>query len=376
MNLIGRWRICRRTLRVRSDVARLVADLCVLGHGVSGDRCLLVLFFLVVLNLSFLHAQETQKPSKNVDQPLDSFLYAPMVPKTIDLWKSYAPERFEGIIKEIDDKSIRFDDGKKTQEMPSDRVMSLQPAWRTEEASKAHALFARHQFREALEAFQPAINSKLPDWQKGVLFAEIIETYVALGDWREAGNIFVSYLSPKFKPHALQYAYLPANWTTTEPDEKMRTAAAKWLADESESAQLLGASWLLLGSDNKAAQSKIAQLQKSKVAPIAALAVAQSWRLTAPPTTMERYGAWSEFRDRMLPPLQIGPTEFLADRLSRIGQLELAIGQWSRIASMHGDRYHRSTLALNAMLQQLRQANRTEESKRLEAWIEQLQAGK
>lgn len=64
-------------------------------------------------------------------------------------------------------------------------------------------------------------------------------------------------------------------------------------------------------------------------------AASQGWRLTLPPQTMSNLAGWLEQRDKLIPPLQLGPTEFIADRLMRIGQTDLAVGQWMRIASQH-----------------------------------------
>ncbi len=322
------------------------------------------------------HAQKSNGGTSKaaIQSAIDVFHYAPEPPKAGQAWNTVSPTRVEGIIRDIDDRSIRFQDGDEIKELPSQRVISVEANWRTEEARAAHGLFTDRRFKEAMPAFEKAINGNLPDWQKSILLAEIVDLYATLGDSREAGRFYAMYFSPQFKPPAMQYAYMPACWTTIEPDEKLRSESTKWLADPSEAAQLLGASWLLLGSDAQAAKAKLSQLQKSKNPTVAALAVAQGWRLTTPASTLERLDAWLEYRDRLIQPLQLGPTEFIADRLTRIGQEDLAIGQWSRIATIHADRYHRAAYARTEILKLLRQLQRDEEAKRLEAWIEQTQA--
>ena len=79
-----------------------------------------------------------------------------------------------------------------------------------------------------------------------------------------------------------------------------------------------------------------------------------------------------DYRDRMLQPLQLGPTEFLADRLQRIGETDLAIGQWMRIATLHADRYDRARRALTAAADSLTRQGRPAEAKKIEAWIDEL----
>jgi hypothetical protein len=307
------------------------------------------------------------------DKPQDQFLYAPLPPKSMDAWEVLPMDRLEGNIEEFDEKVIRFNDGEKVRELASDRVAAVYPVWRTDEAIKAHQLYTERRYRPAIAQLKAAVTSKIPVWQQRLLIAELVDCVAALGVTHEAGRLFLESLAP-YQPPAKLYATLPMNWTSEEGDAPTRAAAAKWLTSESEVAQLLGASWLLLGAEGATAQAKMAQLQKSKLAPIAALAVTQQWRLTPPSATVEKLQAWLDFRDRLLEPLQIGPTEFLAERLSRTGQIDLAIGQWSRIASLHAERYHRAAAALKAAQSQLQQQGRTEESKRLQAWIEQLQA--
>lgn len=303
----------------------------------------------------------------------DTFMITPSLPKNIDVWDVLSEDRLEGQIEEFDYKSIRFNDGQKVRDLPSDRVTAVYPQWRTDEAKQAHQLFSERRYRAAIPKMKVAIAGQIPVWQQRMLIAELIDCVAALGVPHEAGRLFLESLAP-YQPPVMLYAVLPLNWTTDEPDAATRNAAIQWLDGESETAQLLGASWLLLGDKANAAQARLAQLQKSKLAVIAVLAVAQSWRLTPPSTTMEKLVGWLDFRDRQLRPLQIGPTEFLADRLHRIGQADLAVGQWSRIASLHTDRYHRAAAALKAAQRQLQQQERIEEAKRLQAWIEQLQA--
>jgi hypothetical protein len=83
---------------------------------------------------------------------------------------------------------------------------------------------------------------------------------------------------------------------------------------------------------------------------------------------------WFTFRDQLLLPLQIGPTEFLADRLMRVGEPDLAIGQWMRIAATHPARYHRASQALEAAADQLRRLGRDKEMRKLESWAKQLRS--
>ncbi len=314
---------------------------------------------------------DSQNPA--APEQLDTFDYAPVYTKAIDVWNPPAADRLTGTIEEFNDQSIIFMANGQRRELPSNRVAWIQPVWKSPEAVEAHRLFTERRYKEAIVAIPVAVKSNIPRWQQRLLIAEIVDSAVALGSFKGACGVFLDSLAPN-QPPAMLYSSLPLCWTSEEPDQTLRQAASEWLASDNEHAQLLGTSWLLLGADSQQAQRKLMQLQNSKLETIAQLAVAQAWRLVAPPETETRLLAWFEYRDRLLTPLQVGPTEFLADRLSRIGRNELAIGQWSRIASVNRESYHRSSRALQTAQQRLQELGRTEEAKRLQSWIEQLKS--
>lgn len=303
-------------------------------------------------------------------QTLDSLLYAAAITQSIDIWNPRAAERLAGKIEELDDQRIVLVEGEKRRELPSNRVMQVEPVWRTPAAAAAHKLFTDRKYREAKDAITKAATNELPRWQQRLLVAEFVEVLAAFGEIRIAGGVYLKSLAPN-QPPAMLYAHLPLNWTTFEPDREMYEVAVQWLEQPDECAQLLGASWLLLGEDREAARAKLQKLQNSKVEPIAALAVAQAWRLVPPPETETKISEWFEYRDRLIQPLQIGPTEFLADRLARAGMIDQAIGQWSRIATIHADSPYRAARALASAQRLLTQQSRPDEAKRFQVWAEQ-----
>ena len=302
-------------------------------------------------------------------QPLDNFLYAPAVTQSIDIWNHRAAERLAGKIEELDDQRIVFLEGEKRRELPSNRVMQVEPVWSTPAADKAHKLFLDRKYREAKDAIAKAATNDLPRWQQRFLVAEFVEVLAAFGDIRIAGGVYLKSLAPN-QPPAMLYSYLPMNWTAAEPDRALYEVAVEWLEQPNECAQLLGASWLLLGPDGDAARAKLRKLQSSKIEPIAALALVQAWRLVPPPETAGKLSEWLEYRDRLIQPLQIGPTEFLADRMARVSMTDQAISQWSRIATIHADRPFRAALALASAQRLLSQQDRPDEAKRFQEWAE------
>lgn len=311
--------------------------------------------------------------SISLNTPADTFLYAAVITKSIDVWNPPQADRLSGNIEELDDRRIVFIENEKRREIPSDRVMQVAPVWRTQVAADAHKFFVARRYREAKDAIAKAVTNDLPRWQQRLLVAEFVDVFAALGEYRVAGSVYLKSLAAN-QPPAMLLAHMPMNWTSLEPDRMHYEAAVEWLASDDEFGQVLGASWMLLGPDREAARAKLLKLHDSKNAAIASIAMAQSWRLVPPLETSAKLAEWFEFRDRLIEPLQIGPTEFIAERCARTGMIDLAIGQWSRIATMHSNQSHRAWNALNAAARTLNQQNRDEEANRFLTWAEEFRA--
>lgn len=289
-----------------------------------------------------------------------------------DVWSPSQRRQLLGEIQRFESEQLELVDREGvTHTLPSKYVLSVQPRWRTAEAAQAHQLFQAGKFEELVKAVPTALESDLVQWQQRMLIAELVQAVEGLGKPQAAGAYFLSLAGSQ--PPPLLYATMPLCWTSRDPDQALREGARKWLqkADD-EAARLLGASWLLFTDQQPAAQSAITKLQASTNPVIAQLAVAQGWRLIPPPQTMSELNRWLEFRDKLLPPLQLGPTEFIADRLQRIGELELAFGEWSRIGSQYNDQPVRARAALRSAAAQLKRLGRDDDAQRFETWMNEL----
>lgn len=171
---------------------------------------------------------------------------------------------------------------------------------------------------------------------------------------------------------------LPINWTSRESSTALGKAAKEWLASDNEVAGLLGASWLLLGEQGVEAKQRLQKLQSSKNRTVARLAAAQLWRVVPPTETTGRMQKWLEARDSLSLPMQLGPTEFLAERFSRTDKPALAIGEWLRIAATYNDHPHRAAVALEEAGQRLGRSqmdSKELQSQSTRAWREELAKG-
>jgi hypothetical protein len=174
----------------------------------------------------------------------------------------------------------------------------------------------------------------------------------------------------------LLFASIPLPWGESAFADldmaKIQALADEWIVQESESAKLLGAAWLVSGPKRALAIETLEQLSKSSKSPmIVAYAKAQLWR-TVPPAEIlsDRYPRWLAERDKLLLPAQAGPTMLLAERLQQAGQTNLAIPEWLRVATMHNDRYHLATKAIPKAAEALRSTGRTAEADRVQSLLD------
>ena len=292
-------------------------------------------------------------------------------------------ELFEdsGILLDWDSKRVLLfrSTGKAETTVPGDTIVRIEPAWTNESGEEIHRLFMERQFKLVITKGQEVVNkfekSGLPVWQRRLILAEMIESCSALGKPQIAGTLFVV-LAKGAPPPVLLFSTIPLPWGETAfadlDMKKIQTLAEEWITQESESAKLLGAAWLLTGTKRTFAIETLEELAKSSKSPmIVAYAKAQLWR-TVPPAEVlsDRYPRWLAERDKLLLPAQAGPTMLLAERLQQAGQANLAIPEWLRIATMHGDRYHLVTKAIPKAAEALRASGRTAETDRVQSLLD------
>lgn len=302
-------------------------------------------------------------------QPASHRVFVDPVIKKTDGWTVNSQVVIEGQIQRLDAEMLLVvqEDGKPF-EASSDRVARVEIAWANSQAEEAHRLVEQREYKAAVTALQEAIKSGIPRWQQRFLISDLIQCADAMGNPRTAGILFLNLAASA--PPPMLYENMPLCWTVREGDRVILDTAAQWLQNDDPHAQLLGASWQLFGSKDAEARKVLQKLQANDNQVIAKLAVAQSWRLTGPPDTLNRLPQWVQFRSSLLQPLQLGPTEFLADRLMRVGEVDLAIGHLMRIATVHGERYHRAARAVQTAASLLEREGHKEEAQRLEPWIE------
>lgn len=281
-------------------------------------------------------------------------------------------------------------DGPLQRRIPSDQVQRILPAWNTDgvqnvgvgraseenrlevyptEVWEIVQLFEGQKYREFIQKLREADTAGIPNWQQLLLLSMVIQAVDAVQGPAAAIPHFLK--MAESAPMCL-FAEMPLCWTAMEPSAELVAKSLTWLDSQNEIAQLLGASWLAHGAHASRARETITKLKSSKKHAVASLATAQAWRFSSPPDTLRELSTWIAFRDKMLLPLAMGPTEFIADRLARVGEIDLAIGQYAWIATHHQGRVYRAQRALNAAVKLLKRNNRNAEAERMAAWSQAL----
>ncbi len=295
------------------------------------------------------------------------FWVAAARPSLRNVWEEPIPELITAIVLDIDAQEIVYvrKENPTPLRLASSQLQAIDVLWATETAEAAHRAFLSDDFSAAVNTSKLAIaDGKLPRWQQRILAAEITDSLVNMGQLTNACRVFVS-LS-KESPAAMLYASAPLNWTTQRGNTQLIELAQQWIiADQTPVEQLIGASWLLIGNESTAARTMMEQLSRSKTSVVSQLATAQLWRTALPNQVIEQYADWASQRDRMLLPLQIGPTMTIADKLERAGHTEEALQEWLRLVAIYPKHQREVRQARESAVDLLKRLGRIDEAEQL-----------
>jgi hypothetical protein len=301
------------------------------------------------------------------------FWVADGLPLTLDRWMPNATVPMVGKILEINDREVLYvpKGSDAERKLMGDQVIAIDVAWGSDSAAEAHRLFRARKWIDAIKAAEQGVQSGILQWQQRILFSEIIDSYRNLGRFAESGVFFLTLA--KHSPPTFLYACMPLIWTRTQVEKKALDSAREWIDQDSLEGKLLAASWLLSGAERGKAESTLRSLAQNKKAVIAQLATAQLWRaIPATDGVSDKLQSWQMIRNRMLLPVQVGPTELIADKLDQSGNTSQAIPEWLRIAVVHRDRYDAASRAIARAAKAKRDAGKEAEAKRIEQMADSL----
>jgi hypothetical protein len=218
--------------------------------------------------------------------------------------------------------------------LQGDQCAAMEVAWSTPQADEADRMYRRGEWLASVRAAQQAMGSGILPWQRRVLATQIVDALVEEGKIDLAMSVWEKLIQER--PPLLHYAFLPLVWSRDAITMEAPSNALSWLDSNEPSVRLVGASWLLTSRDRQRALEVLQALAKDSHPAIRQLAGAQQWRvLSASQFAAEKLPEILAARDRMLFPLQVGPTFLIADRLEEADQAVLALYQWQHLVTLH-----------------------------------------
>lgn len=185
----------------------------------------------------------------------------------------------------------------------------------------ADEAFARADFNQALNLYRGALKQDPRQWVRRQILAQIVGCYRSLGHARTAVETF--FLLASSNPPPADFASIPLAWMPPTPSADLDQAAKSWLARPEPVAKLLGASYLLLGVDGRAARDALEEVVRDGDPVLAALAQAQQWRTVVATVDEAELEGWERAVERLPESLRGGPYYVL-------GQAWLHRGRWDR----------------------------------------------
>ena len=312
------------------------------------SRCVCLLFLALTLparvaERSFAQAQESESNEATPDriEPVDQIWFGPAKPNLVESWETWNSHSVRCRIIRLDAETLDIRDEQGIlKKLELNRVIAVRPKWNNAQAEAMDQLYCEGKYAEHAKMAASVLKTDLPPYQQRLLLAQVVVSANGIGNRVPAGNLFVSLCNNS--PPPFLYSVAPLNWVESQTTQSMESAAENWLSQNDEASQLLGASWLLAGTKRQESIETLEKLTRSTNLMVANLATCQLWRVVPiSPANASTVVEWQTARDSLLLPLQLGPTELIADRWRAAQQPSLSGFEYLRIAILHRDRYDR-----------------------------------
>ncbi len=160
---------------------------------------------------------------------------------------------------------------------------------------------------EAWESLTAAMDDEDRGWVRREILALQIQCAYRQGAYSRAATRFLAIAqADPVSPH---YRLIPLVWTESLPPGMQAADARPWLVSEALPARLIGASWLLTGTDAVAARQTMLALATDSHPYIQRLAQAQLWRLRLADGNLAaaEVRRWEQLNDEWPEVLRAGP---------------------------------------------------------------------
>ena len=244
----------------------------------------------------------------------------------------------------------------------TERLIRIETAWHGgyEEGNR---LLALYQYNAAINEFNSALESESRPWMQNIVFAKLVQCYLAKEDFGNAANHFLEVINDD--PQSRFRHLAPLVWTSSRPNKQQLKIAELWIQSDDPMIALMGASWLLSDKTNQKARQKVESLARDFDPVIASLAQAQTWRLDRVPPNEKRLAIRIQQVQAMPEKVRCGAWYLIAETQSKSKREDNAIVNFMRIPINDPQQGGLAAAALYQTASLLKNTNREQQSQAL-----------
>ena len=242
----------------------------------------------------------------------------------------------------------------------TDRLIRIETA-RHGGYEDGNRLLGQYRYDEAINQFNSALESEPREWMQNIVFAKLVQCYLAREDFAKAASHFLNVIDDD--PQSRFRHLVPLVWTSSRPNtQQLKTGEA--LLDSAEPmVALMGASWLL--KSNQKANQKMEKLARDFDPVIASLAKTQLWRLDNVPLNEKRMAIRIQQVQAMPEKIRCGAWYLIADAQVKLKQEDEAIVNFMRIPINDPQQGGLAAAAIYQTAWLLKKTNRQQQSQAL-----------
>lgn len=230
--------------------------------------------------------------------------------------------------------------------IPAARVVEVRTEWSASH-QRGSALRNEGKLEEAVTAFKQAKREELRTWARRQIMADLVSCYAETGRWDIAGDEWLAIAASD--PQTLHFQVLPVCWRPFPPGATVESRAASWLKAKLPIAEVLGASWLLMGPQRAEATAALERIAANKLEDprIRSLAQVQLWRTKLVTAKASDVQGWQSSLEQMPESVRASGYFVLGEVLARLNQPEQGALAFLRIPVVYSEQ---RTMAADALV--------------------------
>jgi tetratricopeptide (TPR) repeat protein len=244
-------------------------------------------------------------------------------------------------------------------EIDNDQIVEVQTKW-SDAYRSGLAELKTGKTRIPIIQLEEALKNESRAWAQQIIRAKLVDAYQSIEKHGSAVKHFLQIVQEDPNSRFLHLAPLP--WTGS--GNSLDRSALQWIESPDSVTQLIGASWLLGGTERDKGIKMLEELSRDIDPRIKNPAIAQLWR-TRVNVNAKQIEVWQGIVDRMPRELRAGPYFVLAGAQSGAGQSEQAILNLMRIPILYPEQKTLSAAALYRSGSLLHNKGQTEQAQSL-----------